>query len=196
MTFVKIAKSAEVDDPQIREIFEWVKQMEGAVPNHFYVEMNFPEFFKAKLGATKVLWQLGELRLDEIQYVGIAVSKANGCPYCTAAFCTILNYGLKAEEDKVKKFVVELDKALSDDRTRTIVQFALKVNADAAGIAEADIAGLRRIGLTDKGIVQLVHLVSDFASYNRLNLALRTDYDYRDLWRHLAFGQKTPQSGS
>ncbi len=196
MTFVKIAKSAEVDDPQIREIFEWVKQMEGAVPNHFYVEMNFPEFFKAKLGATKVLWQLGELRLDEIQYVGIAVSKANGCPYCTAAFCTILNYGLKAEEDKVKKFVVELDKALSDDRTRTIVQFALKVNADAAGIAEADIAGLRRIGLTDKGIVQLIHLVSDFASYNRLNLALRTDYDYRDLWRHLAFGQKTPQSGS
>ncbi len=196
MTFVKIAKSAEVNDPQIREIFEWVKQMEGAVPNHFYVEMNFPEFFKAKLGATKVLWQLGELRLDEIQYVGIAVSKANGCPYCTAAFCTILNYGLKAEEDKVKKFVVELDKALSDDRTRTIVQFALKVNADAAGIAEADIAGLRRIGLTDKGIVQLIHLVSDFASYNRLNLALRTDYDYRDLWRHLAFGQKTPQSGS
>ncbi len=196
MTFVKIAKSAEVDDPQIREIFEWVTQMEGAVPNHFYVEMNFPEFFKAKLGATKVLWQLGELRLDEIQYVGIAVSKANGCPYCTAAFCTILNYGLKAEEDKVKKFVVELDKALSDDRTRMIVQFALKVNADAAGIAEADIAGLRRIGLTDKGIVQLIHLVSDFASYNRLNLALRTDYDYRDLWRHLAFGQKTSQSGS
>ena len=36
--------------------------MEGSVPNHFYVEMNFPEFFKAKLGATKVLWQMGELR--------------------------------------------------------------------------------------------------------------------------------------
>jgi uncharacterized peroxidase-related enzyme len=196
MAFVKIAKPAQVDDPQIREIFDWVTQMEGAVPNHFYVEMNFPEFFKAKLGATKVLWQSGELRLDEIQYVGIAVSKANGCPYCTAAFCTILNYGLKAEEDKVKKFVVELDKALSDDRTRTIVQFALKVNADPAGIAEQDLAGLRRIGLTDKGIVQLIHLVSDFASYNRLNLALRTDYDYRDLWRHLAFGQKTAQAGS
>jgi hypothetical protein len=62
------------------------------VPNHFYVEMNFPEFFKAKLGATKVLWQMGELRLDEIQHIGIAVSKANGCPYCTAAFCTILNH--------------------------------------------------------------------------------------------------------
>jgi len=36
---------------------------------------------------------------------------------------------------------------------------------------------------TNKGIVQLIHLVSDFASYNRLNLALDTEYDYRDLWR-------------
>ena len=47
---------------------------------------------------------------------------------------------------------------------------------------------LREVGLSDKGIVQLVHLVSDFAAYNRLNLALDTDYDYRDVWRSLAFG--------
>ena len=196
MAFVKIVKPEIVDDPVVREIFEWVTQMEGAVPNHFYVEMNFPEFFKAKLGATKVLWQLGELTLDEIQYVGIAVSKANGCPYCTAAFCTILNYGLNTGEDQVKKFVVEMENALSDPRQKCIVTFALKVNATPANITEEDIAGLRRIGLTDKGIVQLVHLVSDFASYNRLNLALRTDYDYRDLWRHLAFGDKSPRAGS
>ncbi len=94
MAFVKLAKTDKTDktdDPIVQEIFDWVTQMEGSVPNHFYVEMNFPEFFKAKLGATKVLWQLGELNIDEIQYVGIAVSKANGCPYCTAAFCTILN---------------------------------------------------------------------------------------------------------
>ena len=190
MARVKIVKPDSVDDPVIQEIFDWVTQMEGAVPNHFYVEMNFPEFFKAKLGATKVLWQLGELRLDEIQYVGIAVSKANGCPYCTAAFCTILNHGLKTEEAEVKKFVVELTQAVSDERLRTILDFALKVNADPVSVTEQDIAKLRKVGLTDKGIVQLCHLVSDFASYNRLNLALQTDYDYRDLWRQLAFGEK------
>lgn len=195
MARVRIVKPDKVDDPIVREIFDWVTQMEGSVPNHFYVEMNFPEFFKAKLGATKVLWQLGELRMDEIQYVGIAVSKANGCPYCTAAFCTILNHGLNTEEDKVKKFVVELADAVTDERLRAIVDFALKVNADAAGVTDQDIDKLRRVGLTDKGIVQLCHLVSDFASYNRLNLALQTDYDYRDLWRQLAFGDKAAPMG-
>jgi hypothetical protein len=29
--------------------------------------------------------------------------------------------------------------------------------------------------------------VSDFRAYNTLNLALQTDYDYRDFWRELAF---------
>ena len=164
--------------------------MEGSVPNHFYVEMNFPEFFKAKLGATKVLWQMGELSMDEIQHVGIAVSKANGCPYCTAAFCTILNHGLNADEGEVRQFVAEGAKAVPDQRLRTLVEFALKINQDAAGVTDEEIAQLRKAGLTDKGIVQLCHLVSDFASYNRLNLALQTDYDYRDMWRQLAFGDR------
>ena len=191
MARVKIIKPQQIDDPVIREIFEWVTQMEGSVPNHFYVEMNFPEFFKAKLGATKVLWKMGELSMHEIQHVGIAVSKANGCQYCTAAFCTILNHGLETNEGEVKQFVVEGAKTVRNERLRTLVEFALKVNKDAAAVTDREIAQLRKAGLTDKGIVQLCHLVSDFASYNRLNLALQTDYDYRDMWRQLAFGDKT-----
>ena len=84
--------------------------------------------------------------------------------------------------------------AIEDQRLRTIVEFSIRVNADAATITDADIESLRAAGLSDKGIVQLVHLVSDFASYNRLNIALQTDYDYRDMWRQIAFGW-SPDSG-
>ncbi len=177
-----------VDDPIINEIFAWVTGVESAVPNHFYVEMNFPEFLKAKLGATQVLWQMGEMSLPEIQHVGILVSKANGCPYCTAAFCTILNYGLETPEEYVQQLLTDGVAMVDDERLKTTLEFALKVNAEPAAISDADTDGLRAVGYTDKGIVQLVHLVSDFAAYNRLNLALDTDYDYRDMWRTLAFG--------
>ena len=194
MARVNIVKPDTVADPVIQEIFSWVTDMEGAVPNHFYVEMNFPEYLKAKLGSTKVLWQLGELTLPEIQHVGILVSKANGCPYCTAAFCTILNYGLETEEDYVKTLVSQGSDAVEDPRLKTILDVALKSNSDPRSICDSDIEGLRGIGLSDKGIVQLIHLVSDFSSYNRLNLALETDYDYRDMWRTVAFGWN-PESG-
>lgn len=52
MARVDIIRPDNVDDPIIREIFSWVTDMEGEVPNHFLVEMNFPAFLKAKLGAT------------------------------------------------------------------------------------------------------------------------------------------------
>ena len=125
--------------------------------------------------------------MEEIQHIGILVSKDNGCPYCTAAFCTILNHGLQTPEDYVAQLVENGVAAVSGERLRTILEYALQVNRDPAGTSDADVDALRAIGLTDKGIVQLTHIVSDFASYNRLNLALQTDYDYRDFWRQLAF---------
>ena len=93
-----------------------------------------------------------------------------------------------ATEDYVKELLAEGGDAVDGDRLNTLLSFALKVNRDAAGITDQDVETLREVGLSDKGIVQLVHVVSDFASYNRLNLALDTDYDYKDMWRALAFG--------
>jgi uncharacterized peroxidase-related enzyme len=188
MARVRIARPDRIEDPAVQAIFDWVTEMEGSVPNHFYVELNFPEFFTAKLGATKVLWEAGELTMEEIQHIGILVSKANGCAYCTAAFCTILNHGLSTREDYVAELVKTGAEAAAGDRLRTLLEYALKVNGDAAGITDEDVDDLRAAGLTDRGIVQITHLVSDFASYNRLNLALQTDYDYRDFWKRLAFG--------
>jgi uncharacterized peroxidase-related enzyme len=187
MARVPLVKPETVDDPVIQQIFAWVTQMESAVPNHFFVELNFPEYMKAKLGSTKVLWEMGDLTMQEIQHVGIAVSKQNGCPYCTAAFSTVLHYGLQADEEYVQQFVTKGVESVTDHRLSVLVQYALKVNNGPGTVTDADIDELHAVGLSNKGVVQLTHLVSDFASYNRLNLALNTDYDYRDLWRQLAF---------
>ena len=186
MARVALPKPDQVTDPAVAEIFAWVTEMEGSVPNHFYVELNFPEFFTAKLGATKVLWQMGELSMEEIQHVGILVSQANGCPYCTAAFCTILNYGLGTAEDYVGSLLQSGLDAIEGDRLTAILSYALQVNRDPAAVSDDQVQALRDQGLTDKGIVQLTHVVSDFSSYNTLNMALETDYDYRDFWKELA----------
>ena len=186
MTRVALPKPEQITDPAVEGIFAWVTEMEGSVPNHFYVELNFPEFFTAKLGATKVLWEMGELTMEEIQHVGILVSQANGCPYCTAAFCTILNYGLGTAEDYVGNLLQQGLDAVDGDRLKSLLAYALQVNNDPGAVTDAQVDALRHHGLTDKGIVQLTHVVSDFSTYNTLNLALDTDYDYRDFWKELA----------
>ena len=186
MARVALPKPEQVTDPAVEGIFAWVTEMEGSVPNHFYVELNFPEFFTAKLGATKVLWEMGELTMEEIQHVGILVSQANGCPYCTAAFCTILNHGLGTAEDYVGNLLQQGLDAVDTDRLKSLLAYALQVNYDPGAVTDAQVVELRQHGLADKGIVQLTHIVSDFSSYNTLNLALDTDYDYRDFWKERA----------
>ena len=186
MARVALPKHEQITDPAVECIFAWVTEMEGSVPNHFYVELNFPEFFTAKLGATKVLWEMGELTMEEIQHVGILVSQANGCPYCTAAFCTILNYGLGTAEDYIGKLLQQGLDAVNGDRLKSLLAYALQVNNDPGAVTDAQVVALRQHGLTDKGIVQLTHIASDFSSYNTLNLALDTDSDYRDFWKELA----------
>ena len=186
MARVALPKPEHITDPAIEGIFALVTEMEGSVPNHFYAELNFPEFFTAKLGATKVLWEMGELTMEEIQHVGILVSQANGCAYCTAAFCTILNHGLGTAEDYVGGLLQSGLDAIEGDRLRAILEYALQVNDDPGAVSDAQVESLRERSFTDKGIVQITHVVSDFASYNTLNLALDTDYDYRELWRELA----------
>jgi uncharacterized peroxidase-related enzyme len=188
MARVKIHDQSTVTDPVSLELFDWVAEAEGAVPNHFLVEMNFPEYFNAKLSSTRVLWAAGELSMEEVQHIGVVVSKANSCEYCTAAFCTIANYALGKDEDYVTQLLEQGVEAVDDHRLRTLLEFALKANDNPQAVTDAEVEGLRAVGLTDKGIVQLVHVVSDFASYNRLNQVLKTDYDYRDLWRKAGFG--------
>ncbi|MWV41207.1 carboxymuconolactone decarboxylase family protein [Natrialba sp. INN-245] len=183
MSRVPLIEPDSVDDPAIEEIFEWVTEMEGTVPNHFYLEMNFPEYMKHKLRSTAVLWEEGELSMPEIQHVGIAVSKANGCEYCTGAFCTILDYGLEAETKYVLEFLEAGTDVLDDARLEAIVDYALIANEEPTAVTDEDVERLRDVGLGDKGIVQLTHVVSDFASYNRINSALDTDYDYQEMWR-------------
>ncbi len=190
MARVKIIDPATVTDPSSQALFSWVKEAEGEVPNHFLVEMNFPEYFNAKLGATKILWEAGELSMEEVQHVGVVVSRANNCEYCTAAFCTILNYALEKEQDYVTRLLQEGVESVDDHRLRTLLEFCLKANSDPQAVTDDEVQGLREVGLSDKGIVQLIHLVSDFASYNRLNQVVKTDYDYRDLWRQVGFDWK------
>ena len=173
MARVAMPKPQHITDPAVEGIFAWVTEMEGSVPNHFYVELNFPEFFTAKLGATKVLWEMGELTMEEIQHVGIVVSQANGCPYCTAAFCTILNHGLGTTEDYVGTLLQSGVDAVEGDRLRALLEYALQVNQAPADVSDQQVEALRAHGLSDKGIVQLTHVVSDFSSYNTLNLSAR-----------------------
>ena len=42
MARVAMPNPNHITDPAVEGIFAWVPEIEGSVPNHFYVELNFP----------------------------------------------------------------------------------------------------------------------------------------------------------
>jgi uncharacterized peroxidase-related enzyme len=55
-----------------------------------------------------------------------------------------------------------------DERGRAVVDFAVKVTRDPAALTAADLAPLRRAGLTDAEILDVIHAAGMFAWANRL----------------------------
>lgn len=166
----------EPTDPAIQEIFAWVTEIEGKVPNDFRLLTHFPEHFKACMQWLRTLWGEGELSFDEIQQIGIAISKANECAFCTGSFCTVLEQGGGVDRDTVEEYLERGAETLGD-RDRVLVDFALKANIAPHDVNQADVDGLREAGLSDKGIVQLVWIVNSYAAANRFNTVLGTDLD-------------------
>ncbi|MGH2985893.1 MAG: peroxidase-related enzyme [Solirubrobacterales bacterium] len=185
------------DDPEIRELLSWVEQVEGAVPNHFLLELHFPPHFKAWLKWVRTLWDEGELSFLEIQHVGVAISKANRCPYCAGSFCSVLEHGGGAGRQEVEDFLAR-DVAALSGRERALVEFALLANTDPHAVTQADIDGLRELGLTDRGVVQLVWVVNMFASSNRVNTVLDTASDDGNPYQAMAeaLQREPPSEGS
>jgi uncharacterized peroxidase-related enzyme len=172
-------------DPEVRELLRWVEEVEGLVPNHFLLELHFPAHFKAWLDWVRTLWREGELSFREVQHVGIAVSKANRCGYCTGSFCSVLEHGGGAAREEVEDYLAR-DVATLAGRGRALVEFALLANSDPHGVTQADIDSLREVGLTERGIVQLVWVVNMFASSNRLNTVLDTAMDENNTYQSKA----------
>tara|TARA_B100000989_G_scaffold175513_1_gene131643 strand:+ start:93 stop:284 length:192 start_codon:yes stop_codon:yes gene_type:complete len=63
--------------------------------------------------------------MEGIQHIGILVSQASGCPYCTAAFCTIMNHRLGTAEDYVGNLLLHRLDTIDGDRLKSLLADAL-----------------------------------------------------------------------
>jgi uncharacterized peroxidase-related enzyme len=172
-------------DAKVKELLDWVTEVEGYVPNHFRLELHFPEHFKAWLSWVRILWREGELSFQEVQQVGIAISESNDCAYCTGSFCSVLEHGGAVDRAAVEEYLAR-QVATLDKRQRALVEFAVEANLRPHAIKAEHIERLRRVGLGDRGIVQLVWLVNMFAASNRFNTVLATDFDAQNEYQATA----------
>ena len=105
---------------------------------------------------------IGEIPRWTKEMIFVAISKDRGCRYCTAAHiacCRMLGVKPGLLEELVNDVT-----GMSDPKVRDMILFALKCSRDPQSLAESDFEQLRRHGLKQSEIVEMIAM-SAFAVY-------------------------------
>lgn len=145
-----------------------VQEKSGFVPNVFLTLAHRPDEFRAFFAYHDALMDKdGGLTKAEREMIVVATSAANQCQYCVIAHGAILR--IRAKNPLIADQVaVNYRKADITPRQKAMLDFAMKVSADAQRISEEDFAALSPHGFSDDDIWDIAAISAFFALSNRM----------------------------
>lgn len=145
-----------------------VQEKSGFVPNVFLTLAYRPDEFRAFFAYHDALMEKDSgLTKAEREMIVVATSAANQCQYCVIAHGAILR--IRAKNPLIADQVaVNYRKADITPRQKAMLDFAMKVSADAQRISEDDFAALQAHGFRDDDIWDIAAVAAFFALSNRL----------------------------
>ena len=150
-----------------------VKRKLGIVPNLFATLANAPAAFNGYLQLSESLGG-GRLSAKQRELIAVAIAQENGCGYCLSAH-TALGKGVGLSDK-------DLDKArrggAADPKDGAIVAFAQRVNHHRGKVTSGEVEALRKAGIDDGLIVEIIVNVALNVLTNYVNNVAGTEIDF------------------
>jgi uncharacterized peroxidase-related enzyme len=162
-----------------------VQEKSGFVPNVFLTLAYRPEEFRAFFAYHDALMEKDSgLTKAEREMIVVATSSANQCHYCVIAHGAILR--IRAKNPLIAdQIAVNYRKADITPRQRAVLDFAMKVSAEANKISEADFAAVASHGFSNDDIWDIAAIAAFFGMSNRMAnfTALRPNAEFYAMGR-------------
>ena len=145
-----------------------VQEKSGFVPNVFLTFARRPDEFRAFFAYHDALMEKESgLTKAEREMIVVATSAANQCQYCVIAHGAILR--IRAKNPVIAdQIAVNYRKADITPRQRAMLDFAMKVSAEAHTISETDFTEIAGHGFSDDDIWDIAAISAFFALSNRM----------------------------
>jgi uncharacterized peroxidase-related enzyme len=145
-----------------------VQEKSGFIPNVFLTLAYRPAEFRAFFAYHDALMEKDSgLTKAEREMIVVATSSANQCHYCVIAHGAILR--IRAKNPQIAdQIAINYRKAVVTPRQRAMLDFAMKVSAEAHRISEADFADIASHGFSDDDIWDIAAIAAFFALSNRM----------------------------
>ncbi len=141
--------------PKVKPIYEGIHKKLGRVPNMFLNMGNAPAVLSGYLAFSEAASHttIGPKLREQISLV---VSDTNECDYCLAAHSAIGGaLGLKKEDITAAR-----KGESSSPKDQAILQFAKKMVENRGHMKDAEVAELKKAGVSDEEMLEIVMLVS------------------------------------
>jgi uncharacterized peroxidase-related enzyme len=145
-----------------------VQEKSGFVPNVFLSLASRPDEFRAFFAYHDALMEKeGGLTKAEREMIVVATSSANQCHYCVVAHGAILR--IRAKNPQIAdQIAINYRKADITPRQIAMLDFAMKVSAEAHKISEQDFAEIGAYGFSDDDVWDIAAIAAFFALSNRI----------------------------
>ena len=145
-----------------------VQEKSGFVPNIFLLLAHRPDEFRAFFAYHDALMDKpGNLTKAEREMIVVATSSANQCQYCVVVHGAILR--VRAKDPLIAdQIAVNYRIANITDRQKAMLNFAMKVAANAYAVGDADFAILKQHGFDEEDAWDIAAIAAFFAMSNRL----------------------------
>lgn len=131
-----------------------------------------PEILRQRSEAyNAIMYAPGGLPRSDRELGALTVSRINGCVYCCSVHAQRYEQMAK-RNDTVAQVFDDPRTAGSTEREKAIVAFSIKLTETPDRIDAADIAALKKAGLAEAEILDLLNAASIFAWANRLMMNL------------------------
>jgi uncharacterized peroxidase-related enzyme len=180
---------------QVAEIFADIQQTLNInfIPNFFQtLAANAPNVLLGTWTVYKQVNWKGMLPPPIKELVFTAISAAKNCHYCETAhlaFCAALN----VDSDTLRAVVTDIGQ-INPAKTRAIVEFGVECALNPISITDEKCESLRKLGMADGEILELIAMVS-FSLY-AINLADAMKLDIDDDFIQILGGRKVALPGS
>ena len=118
----------------------------------------------------------GEFTPLEKQLLATVVSAENRCDNCVLGHTAALRQ-LGADPLWVAQVQINYRKAPLSSRERALADFAVKITRTPWDMSQQDLDGLRKVGVSESGLIELAHWTSFFNFNNRVFSALGIEPD-------------------
>lgn len=170
---------ADALDSTVEELFAQIADIHGFVPNQHRLEAHFPLLLRSLLDLNRRVLLAGDLDPDLLEIIAFVLAVENECEYCQRYHGRLLeDHTITAEG--VEQLRSNWQAYEFTPRERTIVEFAVTVNANPHAVTDETIANLIEYGLSERALVQLVHFTSLMRGYHTFNIVFDTDESDRD----------------